>query len=114
MIALGQQAPATMNDIVFARKALMATIANNMNAIDEMRETGKYDIPKVQANADSVSVMWMALLHLFPPSTNNWTDKAPRDPAVDTFASPTIWETYGALKGAPSPRLSRRRPSPDP
>jgi hypothetical protein len=42
-----KQAPATMNDIVFARKTLMATIANNMYPIDEMGETGKYDIPKV-------------------------------------------------------------------
>jgi cytochrome c556 len=94
-IALGQdQSVATANDIIFARKTLMATIARNMYPIDEMRENGKFDLPKGQANADAISAMLMAFPLLFPPTTNTWTDKAPRDPAVDTFAAPTIWEEF--------------------
>ncbi len=93
--ALGQdQSAATANDVIFARKTLMATIARNMYPIDEMRETGKYDLPKGRASADAISAMLMAFPLLFPPTTNTWTDKAPRDPAVDTFAAPTIWEDY--------------------
>jgi cytochrome c556 len=94
-IALGQdQSAATANDVIFARKTLMASIANNMYPIDEMNETGKYDLPKGRASADAISAMLMAFPHLFPPTTNTWTDKAPRDPAVDTFAAPTVWQEY--------------------
>jgi cytochrome c556 len=98
VIALGQdQGAGSAKDIIFTRKTLMATIANNMYPLDQMRETGKYDLPKGQASADSISAMLMAFPYLFPPTTNTWTDKAPRDPAVDTFAAPTIWESYTAF-----------------
>jgi cytochrome c556 len=99
LTAFGQsnQAVGSANDVVFARKTLMATIANNMYPIDQMRETGKYDLEKGRANADAISAMLMAFPHLFPVTTNTWTDKAPRDPAVDTFASPTVWSAYDAF-----------------
>jgi cytochrome c556 len=94
-VAFGQdQSIATANDVIFARKTLMAAIARNMYPIDEMRETGKYDLVKGQASADAISAMLMAFPHLFPPTTNTWTDKAPRDAAVDTFAAPTLWQEY--------------------
>ncbi|HLH97233.1 MAG TPA: cytochrome c [Xanthobacteraceae bacterium] len=96
--ALGQnQGSASAKDEIFARKTLMATIARNMYPIDEMRQNGKYDLDKGRANADAISGMLMAFPHLFPPTTNTWSDKAPRDPAVDTFASPTIWEAYDSF-----------------
>src|ERR1019366_9308657 len=67
--ALGQnQSSASANDVIFARKTLMATIARNMYPIDEMRQNGKYDL-----------------------------DKGRRDPAVDTFASPTVWKAYASF-----------------
>jgi cytochrome c556 len=94
-VALGQdQKAASANEVVFARKTLMATIARKMYPIDEMRENGKFDLAKGHAEADSISAMLMAFPLLFPATTNTWTDKAPRDAAVDTFASPTIWEEY--------------------
>jgi cytochrome c556 len=94
-VAFGQdQSIATLNDVVFARKTLMVAIANAMYPIDEMRQTGKFDLPKGRAGADAISAMLMAFPHLFPPTTNTWTDKAPRDAAVDTFASPTLWQEY--------------------
>ena len=96
--ALGQnQSSASANDVIFARKTLMATIARNMYPIDEMRQNGKYDLDKGRANADSISAMLMAFPHLFPATTNTWTDKGPRDPAVDTFASPTVWKAYASF-----------------
>ena len=97
VIALGQDQSISAKDIIFARKTLMATIARNMYPLDQMRETGKYDLVRGQANADSISAMLMAFPYLFPPTTNTWTDKAPRDPAVDTFASPTIWQAFTAF-----------------
>jgi len=99
LTAFGQsnQSAGPANDIIFARKTLMATIANNMYPIDQMRETGKYDLAKGQMSADAISAMLMAFPYLFPATTNTWTDKAPRDPAVDTFASPTVWEAYTAF-----------------
>jgi cytochrome c556 len=94
-MALGQdQSVATPKDVIFARKTLMATMANNMYPIDEMIETGKIDLPKARASADAISAMLMAFPLLFPSSTNTWTDKSSRDPAVDTFAAPTIWGEY--------------------
>jgi cytochrome c556 len=95
-IALGQD-PTSAKDIIFTRKTLMATIARNMYPLDEMRETGKYDLAMGQANADAISAMLMAFPYLFPATTNTWTDRAPRDPAVDTFASPTVWEAFTAF-----------------
>jgi cytochrome c556 len=98
LTALSQnQMSGSANDVIFARKTLMATIARNMYPIDEMREIGKYDLEKGRANADSISGMLMAFPHLFPPTTNTWTDKAPRDPAVDTFASPAVWQAYDSF-----------------
>jgi cytochrome c556 len=95
LTALGQdQSVATANDIIFARKTLMVSIANNMYPIDQMREIGKFDLPRGRASAEAISAMLMAFPLLFPPTTNTWTDKAPRDPAVDTFAAPTIWQEY--------------------
>jgi cytochrome c556 len=94
VIAFGQEQSVSAADIIFARKTLMATIARNMYPIDEMRETGNYNLARGQAEADSISAMLMAFPLLFPPTTNTWTDRAPRDPAVDTFASPAVWQAF--------------------
>ena len=95
VVALAQdQGAASAKDVIFARKTLMVAIANAMYPIDEMRENGKFDLPKGRASADAISAMLMAFPHLFPPTTNTWTDKSPRDAAVDTFASPTLWQEY--------------------
>lgn len=101
-IALGQnQGAASTNDVIFARKTLMVSVATNMYPVDEMRQNGKYDLPRGRENADSISAMLMAFPHLFPPTTNTWTDKAPRDPAVDTFAAPALARLHLLLQGSP-------------
>jgi cytochrome c556 len=91
---LGQdQDPGTPKDMIFARKTLMASIGSNMYPIDEMLQTGKIDLVSGRANAESVSAMLMAFPHLFPNSTNQWKQNAARDPATDTLADPSIWES---------------------
>jgi cytochrome c556 len=93
--ASGQQGGATPPaDIIFARKTVMSVIANNMYEIDQMMQTGKYDLTRGRTNADSISAMMMAFPHLFPESTNTWVANAPRNPGVDTFADPTIWKSF--------------------
>lgn len=92
---LGQeQSSVTPKDVIFARKILMATIAINMYPIDQMLQTGKIDLPMGRHYTDAIAGMLLAFPHLFPPSTNTWTANAPRDPTTDTFADPTIWQSF--------------------
>lgn len=94
-MASGQdQSIATPKDVIFARKILMTTIANNMYPIDQMLQTGKIDLPTARHYANSLAGMLAAFPHLFPPSTNTWTPNAPRDPSVDTFADPSLWKAF--------------------
>ena len=36
----------------------------------------------------------MAFPHMFPATTNQWAANADRDPATDTYASPTVWANF--------------------
>ena len=81
-------------DTIFARKILMTTVANSMYPLDQMLQTGKIDLPTARHHADAIAGMMTAFPHLFPPSTNTWTPNAPRDPATDTFADPSIWRSF--------------------
>jgi cytochrome c556 len=93
-IAFGQDPnPATPKDIIVARKTLMNTIGTNMYPIDEMLETGKIDLASARVYLESISAMLMAFPLLFPPSTNLWYQNAKRDPATDTLADASIWES---------------------
>jgi cytochrome c556 len=85
--------PASPQEVIYARKTLMNSIAANMYPIDEMVETGKIDLVTGRANAESISAMLMAFPHLFPNSTNLWHPNAARDPATDTLADAAIWES---------------------
>jgi cytochrome c556 len=93
-VALSQDPnPASAKEVIFARKTLMGSIGTNMYALDGMLETGKIDLVTGRANAESISAMLMAFPHLFPPSTDQWTPNAARDPSVDTLADAAIWES---------------------
>jgi len=95
LVASGQeQGIAAPKDVIFARKILMATIANSMYPVDQMLQTGKIDLSVARHHADAIAGMMTAFPHLFPPSTNTWTANAPRDAATDTFADPAIWLSY--------------------
>jgi cytochrome c556 len=94
-MALGQdQSAATPKDVIFARKTLMVSIANNMTEIEAMIGSGKIDLAKGRAHADSISAMLMAFPHLFPPTTNTWKANAAPDPATGTFTDPSLWNVY--------------------
>jgi cytochrome c556 len=52
-----------------------------------------------QSAATDKDVIWArktltAFPHLFPPSSNQWTEGADLDPATDTIASPDIWTDF--------------------
>ena len=87
--------PSTVKDEIFARKVLMDTIDAHLDAIDWMVTSNKpFDLAEAVERADTISVMLMALPHLFPPQTNQWRPGVKRNPARDTFASPDLWKNF--------------------
>lgn len=95
VVAWGQdQGAATPKDVTAARKTLMVVIADNMQEIEAMTGSGKIDLVRGRANANSISAMLMAFPHLFPSTTNTWTPNVPRDATVDTFTDPSLWKQY--------------------
>jgi cytochrome c556 len=82
-------------DVISARKTLMVVIADNMQEIEAMLASGKTDLTRARANANSISAMLVAFPHLFPSSTNTWTPNAQRDPVSDTFTDPSLWKEFG-------------------
>ena len=94
-MALAQdQSAATVKDVIFARKTMMSAISDNMDQIETMISSGKIDLADAHEHADTISIMFMAFPHLFPPSSNQWKPNADLDPATDTFASPDVWTKF--------------------
>jgi cytochrome c556 len=90
-----EQTAAAAKDEIFVRKILMDTVDRHMDEIDWMLGSGKpIDLARASDHADTISVMLMALPHLFPPSTNQWHRGVKRDPGRDTFASPDLWANF--------------------
>ena len=82
-------------DTIFARKILMGAIDMNMDEIETMLlPEGKLSLAEGTEHADTISIMLMAIPHLFPASTNQWKPNVDRDPATDTFASPDLWTNF--------------------
>ena len=92
-LAQGQGVSAP-GEIISARKTLMSVVARNMYPLDEMIYTGKINLSRGRANADSISAMLQAFQFLFPPATNAWTPNAVGNPAQATFADPHIWDQF--------------------
>src|SRR5258708_14225733 len=88
------QSAATAKDVIFARKTMMDSISDNMDQIETMISTGKIDLADAHEHADTISVMFMAFPHLFPPASNQWKPNADLDPGTDTFASPDAWSKF--------------------
>ena len=95
-VAMAQdQSAATVKDVIFARKTVMSTISDNFDQIETMISTNKIDLADAHEHADTISVLFMAYPHLFPPASNQWKPNVPdRDPATDTFASPDVWSKF--------------------
>jgi cytochrome c556 len=94
MASAQDQSAATAKDVIFARKTMMDSISDNMDQIETMISTGKIDLADAHEHADTISIMFMAFPHLFPPSSNQWKPNADLDPATDTFASPDAWTKF--------------------
>jgi cytochrome c556 len=96
LIAMAQdQSAATAKDVIFARKTMMSSISDNMDQIEKMIAVGKIDLDDAHEHADTMSVMFMAFPHLFPPGSNQWKANNPDpDPVTDTFASPDAWSKF--------------------
>jgi cytochrome c556 len=76
-----------------ARK-LLSGHQRNMDDLDIMVETNKFDVPHGAMHADVISVLLLSFPHLFPPASNEWKPGVDKDPGTDTFASPDIWTRY--------------------
>jgi len=95
VVVAQDQSAATAKDVIFARKTMMSSISDNMDQIETMTASGKkIDLDDGHEHADTISVMFMAFPHLFPPSSNPWKPNADPDPATDTFASPDAWSKF--------------------
>jgi cytochrome c556 len=89
------QSAATTKDVVFARKAMMSAISDNMDEIEMMIAVNKIDLDDGHEHGDTISIMFLAFPHLFPPASNQWKPNNPDlDPATDTYASPEVWSRF--------------------
>jgi hypothetical protein len=85
MASAQDQGAAIAKDAIFARKTVMSTLSDKMDQIEAMIAAGKIKLDQGHDLADTISVMFMALPHLFPPSTNQWKAGADIDPATDNL-----------------------------
>ena len=82
-------------DTIFARKIMMGAIDMNMDEIETMLlPEGKLNLADGTEHADTISIMLMAVPHMFPASTNQWKPNVERDPATDTYAAPELWTNF--------------------
>jgi cytochrome c556 len=88
------QSAAKVEDVIVARKTTMDTLSDRMDQIEQMIATNKINIQAGQQLADTISVFFMDLPHLFPPASNQWKPGVEIDPVTGTFASPDIWTKY--------------------
>jgi cytochrome c556 len=90
-----EQGVAPPKDTIFARKIMMGAIDMNMDEIETMlAPEGKLILADGTEHADTISIMLMAMPHLFPVSTNQWKPNVERDPATDTYAAPELWTNF--------------------
>jgi cytochrome c556 len=88
-------ADAIVADAIIARKTVMDTISQKMDALETATASSKkIDLAAANEQADIVSVLLMAFPHMFPPATNQWKPNVDKDPGTDTFAAPDVWIKY--------------------
>jgi cytochrome c556 len=94
--ASGQdQSAAAPSDAIYARKTIMDTISEKMDALEAATaSTKKIEFDGAREQADVISVLLMAFPHMFPAVTNQWKPNADKDPATDTFAAPEVWTKF--------------------
>ncbi len=89
-----EQSVATPADTIMARKTVMDTLSDKMDAIELMISSYTIDLRMGQDNANDISVYLMAFPLLFPAATNQWKPNVTHDPIADTFASPDVWTKF--------------------
>ena len=96
LMALAQdQTMPPAKDTIFARKTLMGAIDMNMDEVETMLAPGgKLESTDAREHLNTISVLLLAFPHLFPAATNQWKVGADRDAALDTFASPELWNNF--------------------
>ena len=94
--ALAQdQSAATSSDAIFARKTVMDTISEKMDALEAASAANRaIDLAAAHEQADALSVLLLAFPHMFPAATNQWKPNVEKDPAVDTYAAPELWTKF--------------------
>jgi hypothetical protein len=89
------QSAATPADTIFARKTVMDTISEKMDALEAASIADrKIDLNAAHEQADVLSVLLLAFPHMFPVATNQWKPDIDKDPAVDTYAAPELWAKF--------------------
>jgi cytochrome c556 len=89
------QSAATPSDTIFARKTVMDTISEKMDALEAASIANrKIDLNTAHEQADVLSVLLLAFPHMFPAATNQWKPDVDKDPAVDTYAAPELWAKF--------------------
>jgi cytochrome c556 len=89
------QSAATPSDTIFARKTVMDTIGEKMDALEAASAANrKIDLDAAHEFADAISVLLMAFPHMFPTATNQWKPNVEKDPAFDTYATPEVWTRF--------------------
>lgn len=80
--------------VIEARQALMLEIEQLMQPIDTYTVDDSVDRDEIRAAAHTISVMLMAVPHLFPPTTNIYE---PDNNLTPTLALPRIWEDFSTF-----------------
>ena len=89
------QSAATPSDAIYARKTVMDTISEKMDALEAASTSNrKIDLGEAHEFADVISVLLMAFPHMFPAETNLWKPNVDKDPAFDTYAAPEVWARF--------------------
>ena len=84
-----------LKDTIFARKIMMGAIDMNMDEIETMlAPEGKLNLADGSEHANTISIMLLAIPHLFPSRSNQWKPNVDRDPATDTYAAPELWTNF--------------------
>jgi cytochrome c556 len=93
--ALSQnQSTVRATDAIMARKTVMDTLSDKMDALELMVAQGKINLEQGHADANDISVYLMAFPHMFPPETNQWKPGVAHDPIADTAAAPEVWTKF--------------------
>lgn len=82
------------SEVITARQTLMTEIGRLMRPVDTHASGEPVDPAAIRAAAGAVAALLSAVPHLFPPTTNTYSD----DPETPTLALPAIWEDFESFE----------------